>query len=72
VTVPATEDAKEWVVVTPAADRILRTYLALVAVSTCATSMIWGINTLFLLDAGLSIGEAFAANAFATAGMVLF
>jgi MFS family permease len=59
-------------VVTPAAARILRTYLALVAVSTSATSMIWGINTLFLLDAGLSIGEAFAANAFATAGMVLF
>ena len=34
--------------------------------------MIWGVNTLFLLDAGLGIGEAFAANAFATAGMVLF
>jgi MFS family permease len=34
--------------------------------------MIWGINTLFLLDAGLSIGEAFAANAFFTVGMVLF
>jgi MFS family permease len=34
--------------------------------------MIWGINTLFLLDAGLSVGEAFAANAFFTLGMVLF
>jgi len=54
------------------ADRLLRTYVTLVAVSTSATSMIWGINTLFLLDAGLSIGQAFAANAFATAGMVLF
>ena len=30
--------------------------------------MIWGINTLFLLDAGLSIGQAFAANAFFTVG----
>ncbi|HVH65605.1 MAG TPA: MFS transporter, partial [Candidatus Acidoferrum sp.] len=34
--------------------------------------MIWGINTIFLLDAGLSNLEAFAANAFFTAGMVLF
>ena len=34
--------------------------------------MIWGINTLFLLDAGLSNSQAFAANAAYTAGMVLF
>ncbi len=54
------------------AERVLRTYLTLVAVSTGASSMIWGINTLFLLDAGLSIGQTFAANAFFTAGMVLF
>ncbi|TCN42930.1 putative MFS family arabinose efflux permease [Kribbella orskensis] len=54
------------------AERVLRTYLVLVVVSTSASSMIWGINTLFLLDAGLSVGEAFAANAFFTAGMVLF
>jgi MFS family permease len=55
-----------------AADQVLRTYITLVAVSTSASSMIWGINTLFLLDAGLSVGEAFAANAFFTVGMVLF
>ncbi len=54
------------------AERVLRTYLTLVVVSTGASSMIWGINTLFLLDAGLSIGKTFAANAFFTAGMVLF
>ncbi len=53
-------------------DRVLRTYITLVAVSTSASSMIWGINTLFLLDAGLSVAEAFAANAFFTVGMVLF
>ncbi|MPZ93828.1 MAG: MFS transporter [Propionibacteriales bacterium] len=53
-------------------DQLLRTYVTLTAVSTSASSMIWGINTLFLLDAGLSIGEAFAANAFFTVGMVLF
>ena len=55
-----------------AADQLLRTYITLVAVSTSASSMIWGINTLFLLDAGLNVGEAFAANAFFTVGMVLF
>src|SRR5688500_3176627 len=55
-----------------AAKRILRTYLALTLLSTLAASFIWGINTLFLLDAGLSITEAFAANAFFTAGQVLF
>jgi MFS family permease len=55
-----------------AAARLLRTYVLLCAVSTSASSLIWGINTLFLLDAGLSITQAFAANAFFTAGMVLF
>jgi MFS family permease len=50
----------------------LRTYVTLTLLSTFAASFIWGINTLFLLDAGLSITEAFAANAFFTAGQVLF
>ena len=40
--------------------------------NTLAASLIWGINTIFLLDAGLSNLEAFAANAFFTAGMVMF
>jgi MFS family permease len=52
--------------------RIVRTYLSLTLLSTFASSFIWGINTLFLLDAGLSITQAFAANAFFTAGQVLF
>jgi MFS family permease len=54
------------------ARRIQRTYLTLLLGNTLAASFIWGINTLFLLDAGLSNLEAFAANAFFTAGMVLF
>jgi MFS family permease len=54
------------------AKRVERTYLALTLISTLASSFIWGINTIFLLDAGLSNAEAFAANAFFTAGMVLF
>ena len=52
--------------------RILTTYLVLTTLSTFASSLIWGINTLFLLDAGLSITQAFAANAFFTLGQVLF
>ena len=54
------------------ARRIQRVYLVLVIGNTLAASFIWGINTLFLLDAGLSNLEAFAANAFFTAGMVVF
>src|ERR687896_2139557 len=54
------------------AGQILRTYVTLTLLSTFASSFIWGVNTLFLLDAGLSITETFAANAFFTAGMVLF
>jgi len=52
--------------------RIIKTYVTLTLFSTFASSFIWGINTLFLLDAGLSIAEAFVANAFFTAGQVLF
>ncbi len=55
---------------TPRAVR--RTYYTLMLGNTLAASLIWGINTIFLLDAGLSNLEAFAANAFFTAGMVLF
>ncbi len=57
---------------TEAARRVQWVYLALTLLSTLAASFIWGINTLFLLDAGLTNVEAFAANAFFTAGMVIF
>lgn len=53
-------------------ERVQRTYLVLLLLQTLAASLIWGINTLFLLDAGLSITEAFVANAAFTAGMVIF
>jgi MFS family permease len=56
----------------PTPRSIQRTYLLLLLGNTLAASFIWGINTIFLLDAGLSNLEAFAANAFFTAGMVLF
>jgi MFS family permease len=53
-------------------DRVQRTYVALVVLQTLAASLIWGVNTLFLLDAGLTLTGAFIANAAFTAGMVLF
>ena len=56
----------------PTPRSIQRTYLVLMLGNTLAASFIWGINTIFLLDAGLSNLEAFAANAFFTAGMVIF
>jgi MFS family permease len=59
-------------VMNPAARRVQRVYLTLLLGNTLAASFIWGINTLFLLDAGLTNFEAFAANAFFTAGMVIF
>lgn len=52
--------------------KIQRIYLTLLLFNTLAASFIWGINTLFLLDAGLNNTEAFSANAFFTAGMVIF
>ena len=55
-----------------AARSVQRTYLLITLLSTLSASFIWGINTLFLLDAGLSNAQAFGANAFFTAGMVLF
>jgi MFS family permease len=55
-----------------AVSKIVKTYVSLTLLSTFASSFIWGINTLFLLDAGLTITQAFTANAFFTAGQVLF
>lgn len=53
-------------------ENIQKTYLGLTLLNTLAASFIWGVNTLFLLDAGLSNLEAFAANAFFTLGQVIF
>jgi hypothetical protein len=44
-------------VTSPARDpsrAVERTYLVLTLVTTLAASFIWGVNTLFLLNAGLS------------------
>ena len=54
------------------ARKVQRTYLVLTLFTTLSASFIWGINTLFLLDAGLDNTQAFAVNAFFTVGQVLF
>ena len=54
------------------ASGVQHVYLLLLLLHTLAASFIWGINTLFLLDAGLSNAQAFGANAFFTAGMMVF
>lgn len=55
-----------------AASRLVRRYFVFGGIYTLAASIIWGINTLFLLDAGLSIGEVFIANAAWSAGTMVF
>ena len=52
--------------------RITNTYMMLAGLYTLAASLIWSVNTLFLLDAGLGISQVFVANALFSAGMVLF
>ncbi len=52
--------------------KVFRNYLIISGLYTLSASLIWGVNTLFLLDAGLNIQEVFIANAAFTAGMALF
>ena len=52
--------------------RIRNIYLVLSQFVWLPTSLIVGVNTLFLLDGGLSNVEVFAANAIYTLGLVLF
>jgi MFS family permease len=52
--------------------RIIRTYLSIAATTTLAQSLIWGVNTLFLLKAGLSIFQVMLVNAAFTVSQALF
>lgn len=52
--------------------RVRNRYLVLSQFVWLPTSLIVGVNTLFLLDGGLTNVEAFAANAIYTLGLVLF
>lgn len=50
----------------------MRRYYTYSGIYTLAASVIWGINTLFLLDAGLSVAEVFLANSAYSVGTALF
>jgi len=52
--------------------RLVRRYYVYAGIYTLASSLIWGVNTLFLLDAGLAVSEVFIANAAWSAGTTLF
>lgn len=52
--------------------RVIASYFAIAGLYTLAAALIWGVNTLFLLDAGLDIFGVFVANAAFTAGGVVF
>ncbi len=52
--------------------KIIRSYLTISGTYTLSASLIWGVNTLFLLDAGLDIFGVFVANAVFTGSMALF
>ncbi|MCI0712107.1 MAG: MFS transporter [Chloroflexi bacterium] len=52
--------------------QIIRSYMVIASIYTLSASLIWGVNTLFLLDAGLDIFGVFVANAVFTGAMVIF
>lgn len=52
--------------------RVVGVYLSTSGLFTLATSLIWGVNTLFLLDAGLDIFQVMVVNSAFSAGQVLF
>ena len=53
-------------------ERVVRHYLVISGLFTLSASVIWGVNTLFLLDAGLDIFEVFVVNSAFTVGTILF
>jgi len=52
--------------------RIIGTYLGIGATTTLAQSLIWGVNTLFLLDVGLDLFEIMVVNAAFTVSEMFF
>jgi MFS family permease len=53
-------------------EKIIKNYLIIAGLYTLSASLIWGVNTLFLIDAGLQIFEVFLVNSIFTAAMALF
>ncbi len=58
--------------VPPSSRRVVAVYLTTSAIFTLATSIIWGVNTLFLLGAGLSIFQVMLVNTAFTVGQIVF
>lgn len=56
----------------PKSGRTIAAYYVLAGLYTLSAAAIWGVNTLFLLDAGLSFFEVFVANGAFSLGTVLF
>lgn len=56
----------------PSSRQVMGVYLASGGLFTLAASLIWGVNTLFLLDAGLDIFQVMLVNAAFSAGQVVF
>lgn len=54
------------------ATRVVRTYVVTNALFTLSTSLIWSVNTLFLLQAGVSLPMVFVVNATFTAAQMVF
>lgn len=52
--------------------RVVGVYLVSSGLFTLATSIIWGVNTLFLLGAGLDIFQVMLVNTTYTVGQILF
>ena len=56
----------------PSSSRVIRGFYALTGLYTLSAAAIWGVNTLFLLSAGLSFFQVFVANAAYSLGSVVF
>lgn len=55
-----------------ASKKIINTFLVLSGLYTLSASLIWGINTLFLLKSGLNIFQVFVVNGVFSASMAIF
>ena len=59
-------------VIKDTSDNVIKTYLITSGLYTLAAALIWGVNTLFLLDAGLDIFMIMLINSLYSLGQVLF
>ncbi len=57
---------------TPQQRRVIAVYLGTQSLYTLATSVIWGVNTLFLMGAGLDILQVMLVNTAFTVGQLMF